>query len=43
MSEEPKIESMERLVSGLVDLGWEYGEIKAFLLANSGRSKLLAA
>lgn len=37
------VESMERLVSGLVDLGWEYGEIKAFLLANSGRSKLLAA
>ena len=29
------VESMERLVSGLVDLGWEYDKIKGFIQQNN--------
>ena len=29
------VESMERLVSGLVDLGWEYDRIKEFIQSNN--------
>lgn len=29
------VESMERLVSGLVDLGWEYDQIKEFIQQNN--------
>lgn len=29
------VESMERLVSGLVDLGWEYDRIKEFIQQNN--------
>lgn len=35
------IESMERLVSGLVDCGWEYGRINQFIQENN--TKLLTA
>lgn len=31
------VESMERLVSGLVDLGWEYDQIKEFIQQNNLR------
>lgn len=36
------VESMERLVSGLVDLGWGYGQIKAFIFENAGEKRLTA-
>ena len=29
------VQSMERLVSGLVDCGWEYNEVKAFIRQNN--------
>lgn len=29
------VQSMERLVSGLVDCGWEYNEVKAFIQQNN--------
>ena len=35
------VQSMERLVSGLVDCGWEYSQIKSFIKQN--HSKRLAA
>lgn len=36
------VESVERLVSGLVDLGWGYDQIKAFIFENSGAKRLVA-
>lgn len=37
------VESLERLVSGLVDLGWDYERVKEFVMANGGRMRQLAA
>lgn len=36
------VQSMERLVSGLVDCGWEYTKIKEFVCANNTRRQLTA-
>lgn len=36
------VQSMECLVSGLVDCGWEYGQIKAFIETNNARWQLSA-
>ncbi len=36
------IQSMERLVSGLVDCGWEYSQVKAFIEQNNARRQLTA-
>lgn len=36
------IQSMERLVSGLVDCGWEYSQIKTFIEQNNARQQLTA-
>ncbi len=33
---------MERLVSGLVDCGWDYGRIKAFIETTNALRKLAA-
>lgn len=37
------VESLERLISGLVDLGWSYQRVKDFVMANCVDVKLLAA
>lgn len=36
------IQSMECLVSGLVDCGWEYAQIKEFIHANNTRRQIAA-
>lgn len=36
------IQSMECLVSGLVDCGWEYNRVKAFIQENNSRHQLTA-
>jgi len=36
------VQSMERLVSGLVDCGWEYGQIKEFIEKNNAQRQLAA-
>lgn len=36
------VESMERLVSGLVDCGWDYGRIKAFIETTNALRQLAA-
>lgn len=36
------IQSMECLVSGLVDCGWEYNRVKAFIQENNARQQLTA-
>lgn len=36
------VQSMERLVSGLVDCGWEYQKIKDFIQANNSMRQLAA-
>lgn len=36
------IQSMECLVSGLVDCGWEYDRVKAFIHENNARRQLAA-
>lgn len=36
------IQSMECLVSGLVDCGWEYDRVKAFIQENNARQQLTA-
>lgn len=36
------VQSMERLVSGLVDCGWEYGKVKDFIVQTNARQQLSA-
>ena len=36
------VQSMERLVSGLVDCGWEYSQVKDFIRKNNTRRQLVA-
>lgn len=36
------VQSMECLVSGLVDCGWEYSRIKEFILQNNAQRQLIA-
>lgn len=36
------IQSMERMVSGLVDCGWEYDRVKAFISENNTQRQLIA-
>jgi len=36
------VQSMERLVSGLVDCGWEYNQVKEFIQKNNTRRQLAA-
>lgn len=36
------IQSMECLVSGLVDCGWEYDKVKAFIIENNAQRQLTA-
>lgn len=36
------VQSMECLVSGLVDCGWEYSRVKEFILQNNAQRQLIA-
>lgn len=36
------VQSMECLVCGLVDCGWEYNRIKEFILQNNAQRQLVA-
>lgn len=36
------VQSMECLVSGLVDCGWDYGQVKEFIQKNNTRRQLIA-
>ena len=36
------VQSMERLVSGLVDCGWGYEQVKNFIMQNNSQRQLTA-